>query len=72
MMKSNRTSTLVKLLTLITGIFMSLTLLGCNDPIVADMAAEHRQLGNVCRQELNQGLSGMPPTTQAPAFHPAP
>lgn len=51
---------------------MSLTLLGCNDPIVADMAAEHRQLGNVCRQELNKGLSGLPPTTQAPAFHPAP
>jgi len=71
-MKSNRTSIVVKLLTLITGIFISLTLMGCNDPIVADMAAEHRQLGNVCQQELRQGLSGLPPISQAPAFHPAP
>ncbi|MFH1716229.1 MAG: hypothetical protein ABIF19_02665 [Planctomycetota bacterium] len=51
---------------------MSFALLGCNDPIVADMAAEHRQLGSACQQELRQGISGLPPTSQAQAFRPAP
>ncbi len=71
-MESKHNSIAVKLLMLITGIFISLSLLGCNDPVVADMAAEHRQLGSVCQQELRQGLSGLPPTTQAQAFRPAP
>jgi len=72
MMEIKRNSIVVKLLTLVAGIFLSLTLLGCNDPVVADMAAEHRQLGNVCQQELRQGLSGLPPTAQAQVFRPAP
>ncbi len=72
MMESKRNSIVVKFLSFVAGIFISLTLLGCNDPVVADMAAEHRQLGSVCQQELRQGLAGMPPTTQAPAFRPAP
>lgn len=71
-MESKRNSIVVKLLTLLTGIFISFSLLGCNDSIVADMAAEHNQLGSVCQQELRQGLSGMPPTAQAQAFRPAP
>lgn len=71
-MESNHTSIMGRLLILITVFFLAVTLLGCNDPIVADMEAEHQRLGNVCGQELRQGLSAFPLTTQAEVLHPAP
>ena len=61
-----------KVLVFIAGIFLALTMSGCNDPAVAEIKAEHRRMGNVCQQELRQGLAGFPPTTQAPMFRPAP
>jgi len=61
-----------KVLVFIAGIFLALAMSGCNDPVVADIEAEHRRMGNVCQQELRQGLAGFPPTTQAPMFRPAP
>ena len=80
-MKSHCDSIMGKLLILIIGIFLAVTLLGCHDPIVTDMEAEHRQLGDVCKRELRhrqdlsvfrQGLSAFPSSSQAEVFHPAP
>ena len=55
-MESHCDSIMGKLLILIVGIFLAVTLLGCHDPIVADMEAEHRKLGDIAKQELRQGL----------------
>jgi len=71
-MKSKYNSIMVKLFTLAMGIFLAVTLLGCNDPIVADMEAEHRRLGIIAKQELRQGLSTFPTTSQAKVLYPAP
>jgi len=46
--------------------------MGCNDSIVADMEAEHRQLGNVVKQELQQCRSAYPPSSQPEVLFPAP
>jgi hypothetical protein len=71
MMESSHTSIMVRLLMLITALFSAVALLGCNDPIVADMEAEHQRLGSVCQEELRQGISAFPLTSQAEALHPA-
>ena len=71
-MKSKYKSITTKLITLVIGIFLSVTLLGCNDPIVADMEAEHRRLGILAKQDLRQNLSTSPTTSQAKVFYPAP
>ena len=72
MMKSKYKSITVKLLTLVMGIFLSVTLFGCNDPIVADMEAEHRRLGVLAKQDLRQSLSTSPTAPQAKVLFPAP
>ncbi len=60
--------------------FLSVTLLGCQDPIVGRMEAEHQKLGRVCQQEIRQaqlgsGVQGVP-AFSAPArtgaLYPAP
>ena len=70
-MKGHCDSITGRLLILIMGVFLAVTLLGCRDPIMADMEAEHRRLGNVVEQELQQGQSASPPTPQAEALRPA-
>ena len=59
------------MLTAATAILLAASLTGCNDPIVAEMEAEHLRLGNVAKQEL-QGLSAYPPSTQTEVLFPAP
>ncbi len=71
-MNSKFKSITVKLFTLVMGIFLAVTLLGCNDPIVADMEAEHRRLGTIAKQELRQSPSTFPTTSQAKVLYPAP
>jgi len=71
-MESRCDSIMGKFLILIMGIFLAVTLLGCHDPIVANMEAEHHRLGVIAKQELRQGLSVFPSTSQAEVFHPAP
>jgi hypothetical protein len=72
MMKNKSKSIAVKLFTLIMGIFLAVTLFGCNDPIVADMEAEHRRLGMIAKQDLRQNLSTSPTSSQTEALFPAP
>jgi len=71
-MKSHYSSIRTKALTVATAIFLAVSLMGCMDPIVADMEAEHQRLGNVVKQELRQGLSAFPPSSQPEALFPAP
>jgi len=71
-MENKYNSMIVKLLTIMMGIFLAVTLSGCNDPIVADMEAEHLRLGNIAKQELRQGLSTYPTSSQAKLLYPAP
>jgi len=71
-MESNTNSIMNRLLAFMTVIFLAVILSGCNDPIVADMEAEHRQLGIIVEQDLRQNLYGFPPTTQAKMSHQAP
>ena len=71
-MKSKYKSITTKLITLLMGIFLAVSLPGCIDPIVADMEAEHLRLGMIVKQELRQNLSNFPTTSQAKVLYPAP
>jgi len=71
-MKSHYSSIRTRVLTVATAIFLAVSLMGCNDPIVADMEAEHQRLGNVVKQELRLGLSAFPPSSQSEVLFPAP
>ena len=71
-MKSHYDSIKTKVLTVAIAIFLTVSLTGCMDPIVADMEAEHRELGNVVNQELRQCRSAFPPSSQTETLHPAP
>ena len=71
-MKSHSDSIRTKVLTAAMAIFLTVSLMGCNDPIVADMDAEHRQLGIAVEQELQQCRSAYPPSSQTEALFPAP
>lgn len=72
MMKSHYFSIRTSVLTAATAVLLAVSLMGCNDPIVAEMEAEHIRLGNVAMQELRQGLSAYPPRTQTELLFPAP
>lgn len=63
---------IVKLIALIIGIFLAVTLFGCIDPIVADMEAEHQRLGLIVKQELRQCPSVNPTVFQEKVLYPAP
>ena len=71
-MKNKYKSITTKLITLLMGTFLAVTLPGCIDPIVADMEAEHRRLGILAKQDLQQNQFTSPTTSQAKVFYPAP
>ena len=72
MMKRLDTSIMRKLLTFLTGIFLTVTLMGCHDPVAADRETEHRTLINIAEKHLQQGLCAYPPVTQTQVLYPAP
>jgi len=71
-METQNKPIMAKLFTLVIGIFLSVTLFGCMDPIVADMEAEHRRLGMIAKQDLQRNLSTSPADTQMETLFPAP
>jgi len=73
-MKSHDNSIMRRLLTLIIGILLAVTVVGCHDPSDVDIAAEHRKLTEVAKQQLQlrQGLSAFPLSSQTEKFYPAP
>jgi hypothetical protein len=68
MMKSHFETIKIKVLTVATAVFLAISLMGCNDPIVADMEAKHRRLGNEAKLELQQCPSAHPPGSQTEAL----
>ncbi len=72
MMESHYDSIMRRVLVLITGVFLAIALVGCQDPAAANFEAEHRRLNNIARQELRYGPSAYPVTSQAEAFYTAP
>jgi hypothetical protein len=72
MMKSHYDSIRTKVLTVATAVLLAVSLMGCNDPIVADMEAEHIRLGNVVKQDLMHGPSAFSPSSQTEMLFPAP
>ena len=71
-MKSHYDSMRTRVLTVAMTIFLTVSLMGCNDPIVSDMEAEHRQLGSEVEQELQRCRSANPSSSQTKAISPAP
>ncbi len=71
-MKRLDNSIMRKLLTFLIGIFLTVTLLGCQDPVAADRETEHRKLINIAEQQLQQGLCAQPPISQTQMLYPAP
>ena len=73
MMGSHFDSKMRRVLLLIMGVLLTVTLFGgCQDPAASDFEAEHRRLSSIAKQEIRQGLSAFPLTSQVGAFHPAP
>ena len=73
MMKRRKNSTILKVLTLIIGLFLAVTVTGCIDPVASDCEAEHLRLGQIAKQQLQYGLSSYNlPAQQGQTFHPAP
>ncbi len=72
LMKRMYGSVVGKVFVFVAGIFLALTISGCNDPAVADFKVRQRQMGDICQQELRQGHAGFPSTRQSPTFYPAP
>lgn len=72
MMKSRYFSIRTSVLSTATAIILAVSLTGCNDPIVADMEAEHIRLGNIAQQELRQDFSTYQSRPQTEVLFPAP
>ncbi|MHC4324921.1 MAG: hypothetical protein ACYSUX_11690 [Planctomycetota bacterium] len=71
-MKSHYDSIKTKVLTVTMAILLTVSLMGCGDTIVADMEAEHIQLGNMCQQELRQCRAAYSSGSKTEALFPAP
>jgi hypothetical protein len=70
-MKRIKKTTILKLLTLVTGLLLAVSSIGC-DSVVADNRQEHLRLGEIARQNLQYGPSYMLTTQQNQTYHPAP
>jgi hypothetical protein len=72
MMDNKYYSITIKLLAFIFGIFLAVTLLGCNDSIVSDMEAEHQRLSVIARQDLEHSPFNYQTSSQEKSLYPAP
>lgn len=73
MMGSHFDSIMRRVLALIMGALLTVILFGgCQDPAASNFEAEHRRLSGIAQQEIRQGLSAFPRTSQVGAFYTAP
>ena len=70
-MKRFRKTTILTLLTLVTGILLAVASSGC-DSVAADCQEKHLRLGEIARQQLQYGPSYMLTPQQRQTYHPAP
>ena len=71
-MKSHCDSIMQRFLLFAVLAFLAVALLGCMDPIVSKMEAEHESLGRACQQEFRQGGYAAPQTAQPKMLFQAP
>ncbi|MCP4609639.1 MAG: hypothetical protein GY845_13090 [Planctomycetes bacterium] len=69
MMKRHKNPTILKVLILIIGLLLALTVTGCIDPVASDCQQEHFRLGEIAKQQLQYGLSSYP--QQGQTYYPA-
>ncbi|MHC4241093.1 MAG: hypothetical protein ACYS3N_17990 [Planctomycetota bacterium] len=67
MMKKRKNTTIFKVLILIIGLFLAVTVTGCIDPVASDCQEEHLRLGQIAKQHLQYGLSSQQGRTYNPA-----
>jgi hypothetical protein len=60
-----------RLLTFLTMIFLALTILGCNDPMVADMENRRQEIGFMVEQELQRCRNASQVTSKPVSLPPA-
>jgi len=73
MMKKRKNPTKLKVLTLIIGLLLVVTVTGCIDPVASDCQKEHLRLAEIAKQQLQYGLSSYKLTPQqGKTFYPAP
>ncbi|MHC4309848.1 MAG: hypothetical protein ACYSSN_07890 [Planctomycetota bacterium] len=66
-MKKRKNTTIFKVLILIIGLFLAVTVTGCIDPVASDCQEEHLRLGQIAKQHLQYGLSSQQGRTYNPA-----
>ena len=72
MMKRRENPTILKVLTLIIGLLLAVTVTGCIDPVASDCQQEHFRLGEIAKQQLQYGLSSYKLTPQqGQTYYPA-
>jgi hypothetical protein len=72
MMKRRKNPTILKVLTLIIGLLLAVTVTGCIDPVASDCQQEHFRLGEIAKQQLQYGLSSYKLTPQqGQTYYPA-
>jgi hypothetical protein len=64
MMKRYKNLTVLKVLILIIGLFLAITVTGCIDPVASDCQEKHLRLGEIAKQQLQYGLSSYKLTPQ--------
>jgi hypothetical protein len=70
MMKRRKNLTILKVLTLIIGLLLAVTVTGCIDPVASECQKEHFRLGEIARQHLQYGPSSLTPQ-QGQTYYPA-
>jgi hypothetical protein len=71
-MRSAYVLVLGKVLVFAAGIFITLSICGCGDPVVAEFEANRRRMGETCKRDLGYATPTFTPANRAPAFRPAP
>ena len=73
MMKRHKNLTVLKVLTLIIGLFLAVTVTGCIDSVASDCREKHLRLGEIAKQQLQYGLPSYKLTPQqGQTYYPTP
>ena len=69
LMKSAYVLVLGKVLVFAAGIFITLSICGCGDPVVADFEANRRRMGETCKRDLLYTSPTFTPARRTPIYH---
>ena len=70
-MERYRDSIIPRLLVLVAMIFLAVTFLGCNDPIVSEVEARHQEFRFIIEQELQRSRNASKETSGTVSLPPA-